>query len=487
MVQELQVSTKKSLYSFHIIIILALMFPFRFLPAPDPITPYGMAVIGIFLGLIYGWTVSGGNMVWPSMLAMAALATTSFGSGADVMVAAFGNYTVVMNITVGFIMGPLAVTGVGDFLMAKIVTWKVVAGKPWLITGIILMGIYALGLIGINQMLLVLLMFTILPNTLAAAGYEKTDHYPTMLMIGIVLSCLFSCVAYPFFGWALMPLGTTYAATGVMVDYAKYMMVMIPMGILYIIGFVVLMKLIRCDAQKISQLNMKAIEERFPNGLGRFEKWLLGCVIILMLFSIVVTFAGGENGFRALIKNFNVYGWLMLWPAVMMFIKIDGKPLIDMRSAAATFPWDLVFVMAGALLIAGQLTAEATGVSAFVAKLLGPIFQGMGEYLFLVTLGIICFALTDFLNNIAVVVTMESVVAALYLQGILADVQTATILVCFFALMGYLTPAASVYGAMIHANPFTDAKAIYVTGTATFIYMIIVMAFIFIPISMFIF
>ena len=98
--------------------IFALMFGFRFIPAPDPITPYGMAVIGIFLGLIYGWTVSAGNMVWPSMLAMAAMATTQYGGGADVMAAAFGNYTVVLNFTAGFIMGPLAVTGVGDYLMA---------------------------------------------------------------------------------------------------------------------------------------------------------------------------------------------------------------------------------------------------------------------------------------------------------------------------------------------------------------------------------
>ena len=111
----------------------------------------------------------------------------------------------------------------------------------------------------------------------------------------------------------------------------------------------------------------------------------------------------------------------------------------------------------------------------------------MGEYMFLVMLGFICFFLTNFLNNIAVAVTMESVVAAMYLQGILQDIQTATVIVAFYALMGYLTPAASAYGAMIHANKFTDTKTLYTTGTATFIYMTIFMALIFIPFSMFIF
>lgn len=483
------VTTKKnfSLYPLHILMIFALMFGVRFIPAPAPITPYGMAVIGIFMGMIYGWTISASNLVWPALLAMAALATTDFGGGAAVMSAAFGNYTIVMTITIGFTMGPLAAAGIGDYLVAKIVNWKAVAGKPWLITAIILLGVYVLGLLGINQMLLVLLMFAILPGILKAAGYSKTERYPNMLMIGIVLVNLYSSVAYPFFTWPLMTLGTIHSATGIMVDYGKYMLVMIPLSLLMIGGYILLMKLMRCDAQKITALNMRDIEKRFPNGLGKFEKWLFGCIVILMLFSIILTFASGNSGFRALLSKFSVYGWMLLWPAVMMLFRVEGKALIDMKSAAASFPWDLVFVMAGALLIAGQLTSEATGVSVFVAQLLGPLFNGMGEYWFLVSLGLICFALTNFLNNIAVAITMESVAAALYLQGILADIQTATVIVCFFALMGYLTPAASAYGAMLHASPFTDTLTVYTTGLATFIYMSLVMALIFIPVSMLIF
>ena len=463
------------------------MFGFRFLPAPAPITPYGMAIIGIFAGMIYGWMISASNLVWPAMLAMAALATTSYGGGMDVMTNAFANSNVMMNIAVGFVMGPMAAAGIGDYLMAKIVNWKVVKGKPWMITSVILIGIYALGMIGINQMLLVLLMFAILPNTLEAVGYTKEDKYPNMLMVGIVLSCLFSCVAYPFMGWALMPLGTTYAATGVMVDYAGYMIVMIPVSILMLVGYILLMKLIGCDASKITELKMDFIEARFPNGLGKFEKTLLVFIVLLMFFCIVLTFGGGTTGFRATLASFSVYGWLLFWPAVMMFVKVDGRPLIDMREAAKAFPWDLTFVMAGALLIAGQLTAAETGVSAYISGLLGPIMASMGEYMFLVMLGFTCFFLTNFLNNIAVAVTMESVVAAMYLQGILQDIQTATVIVAFYALMGYLTPAASAYGAMIHASKFTDTKTLYVTGTATFIYMTIFMALIFIPFSMFIF
>ena len=49
----------------NIAIIFGVMILFHFIPAPAPITPLGMQIIGIFLGLIYGWSTCG--MLWPSL------------------------------------------------------------------------------------------------------------------------------------------------------------------------------------------------------------------------------------------------------------------------------------------------------------------------------------------------------------------------------------------------------------------------------------
>ena len=39
----------------HILISLAIMVCFKFVPAAEPLTPLGVEVIGIFLGMLYGW------------------------------------------------------------------------------------------------------------------------------------------------------------------------------------------------------------------------------------------------------------------------------------------------------------------------------------------------------------------------------------------------------------------------------------------------
>ena len=48
----------------HILISLAIMVCFKFVPAAEPLTPLGVEVIGIFLGMLYGWLIANDSF-WP--------------------------------------------------------------------------------------------------------------------------------------------------------------------------------------------------------------------------------------------------------------------------------------------------------------------------------------------------------------------------------------------------------------------------------------
>lgn len=81
----------------HTAVILALMFLFRFLPAFGPITQDGMAVLGIFFGCIYAWTI--GEVFWPSILALVLTGFIGENSVGGVFTAAFGNATLHMSFS----------------------------------------------------------------------------------------------------------------------------------------------------------------------------------------------------------------------------------------------------------------------------------------------------------------------------------------------------------------------------------------------------
>lgn len=78
-------------YVNSVIAVLFMLF-FRFLPAPAPLEPVGMAILGIFIGAIYAWcTVS---LIWPSILALTLLGLTGYCTVQQAYATAAGNNTV---------------------------------------------------------------------------------------------------------------------------------------------------------------------------------------------------------------------------------------------------------------------------------------------------------------------------------------------------------------------------------------------------------
>ena len=69
------------------------MFFFRFIPAPEPITPYGMAILGIFIGVVIGWCASGDQTMWATFLGLFALSITL----------PAGSYVAAMNFLSGYV------------------------------------------------------------------------------------------------------------------------------------------------------------------------------------------------------------------------------------------------------------------------------------------------------------------------------------------------------------------------------------------------
>ena len=60
----------------HSLICLYLLFGFGYLPAFGALNTIGMKVLGVFLGMLYGWTFIG--FIWPSMIGIIALGLSGY-------------------------------------------------------------------------------------------------------------------------------------------------------------------------------------------------------------------------------------------------------------------------------------------------------------------------------------------------------------------------------------------------------------------------
>ncbi len=469
-------TTNKNISHYvNIIITLLLMFGFRYIPAPAPITPYGMAILGIFIGVIYGWSTSSTGMVWVSFLAVIAVGFTDYGVVSQSVVAIFASDTVMLLLLGMFLMGPIQKSDIGEWLVTKFMTAKILRGKPWRFTAMI---IFCTGIMGFlaNGFVVSLFMLTILGKLFEEAGYQKGDKYPVMLVIGMFISLMTFSTIFPFRGWALYCISAFKGAIGMGLDYGSYIVVAVIFYLVSCFGYIALMMLMRCDVSKMKNIDLSEYEEKYAHGLSTYQKSVLALTLAWVVGCMLVSFLAGNEGFGLILKNLGACGITLAIIIGFFVIKIDGEPIITAAECNKHFMWDMIFVVAMGMFCASLLTSSETGISMFVSQTLGPILAGRSEFVFLLLMGILALVLTNFLNNIAIMFIFMAVIGTMYTQDMITNVYTAGMVVTLSTIIGFYTPASSAYGAMIHGNEWCPATKVYQYGLFVFVYLFIVLA-----------
>ncbi len=236
-----------------------------------------------------------------------------------------------------------------------------------------------------------------------------------------------------------------------------------------------------CKVDKLKDIDItKFQKESLP--LDKRQKAVLAILVANILGCIFLSFAAGQTGIRVYFGKIGVYGWVVFLIALAMIWKVDGEPVLNKKTAPGYFYWDLILVVASAMVVAGQITAETSGITPMVGQMMAPLF-GLPDYAFLLILGIITFILTNVANNVAVTITMMTIAMTMAAQAQF-NLQAALLIITVFGVIGLLTPAGSVNGAMIHAHEFTTTKSAYTAGIIMLIFLILVMALVLIPLSL---
>jgi di/tricarboxylate transporter len=237
-----------------------------------------------------------------------------------------------------------------------------------------------------------------------------------------------------------------------------------------------------CKVDKLKAIDITQFQKESAP-LTKKQKAVLAITLANLIGCIVISFAGGNEGFRLIMKNIGVYGWVVLMIAIAMVWKVDGQPVLDKKKAPAYFYWDLILVVAAAMVVANQLTSATTGVTTMIGQLVAPL-MGLPPYAFLLALGVITFVATNFANNVAVTITMMTVAMTLAVQVPGMNLQVALMVITIYGVIGLMTPSGSVNGAMIHAHEYTTTKSAYIAGAIMMVFLIIVMALVVIPMGM---
>ena len=214
--------SKKSGF-IHLCISLMLMIVFRLLPPIGGITPYGMAILGIFLGTIYGWVTS--DIIWPGFLALVALVLTlDFAPSVTTLFSTvMSNSTVVSIIAAYFVSGIVVLSGVAEWIGRWFISRPMIKGRPYVMVALIFgAGLFVCPFIAITWIMLMYELIGIINQKL---GYENKSIFTQIMLYSIVFTAQFTIYLPMQVSWIL----AEGIVSGVLPEYSFGIYPMMPL------------------------------------------------------------------------------------------------------------------------------------------------------------------------------------------------------------------------------------------------------------------
>lgn len=436
-------------YYLHTLIVLCFMIFIRFIPALAGITPLGMEIAGIFLGVLWGWIFL--DMIWPSTLAMVFLGFSAYVENVGAAFnLAFGNPVVQQILWLLIVAALMTTTGLAKWLANAMVSLKITKGRPWVLSFIIILisficSAFQVGFAGL------LLCWNFIYAICDEAGIQKHTKWPNMMIVGCAFSGCIGSSLMPYFSGTIATYGYLITASNNAYSYS-YIAHMI-FGLVYCaatlaIYFLICKFIVRPDMTSFQkELN---IGEKTP--LTKSQKVALwgtaGMVVALLLPSILP-----GTAIAAFLNKIGVGAIVLLTISAVCYIRnSEGKPMFTFKELSdAGLMWPMIFMVATAMTVGTALIAGDTGLSAVLTAGMGKLFAGKSPYFFAVVFTLTSLVLTNFLNNAVVGAIMIPIMYSISGSVGVNPVAMCAIM-CFTSNLGLFFPNACPYAALTHGN-----------------------------------
>lgn len=471
---------KRDLFYVHVAITLFFMFGFGLIPPVGAITPLGMKLVGIFIGLVYAWSTT--SLIWPSLLGMTAVMLTGVMSMNEFVAASWGNSTVVFMFLIMIFAGVIDELGLVDYLANWFVSRKIVFGRPWVFSFLILFGAFISGML-VNSFAATIIFWSIFYGIANKLGYKPYDKYCTLMLFGICFCAMtLGLSVAPYRMTGLLVMATLKTASGVAVSFGQWIAYIFPCACILVVTYVLIMRFIfRPDVSPLKQLD-ESFVDRSQLKLNKKQKigmaYLAICVILLLAPEMLPKTMVVQQK----VSQIGINGIVLLLIAMMFVTKVDGQSIMNFKSVMSKgISWDLVILFAIVLPLSSLLTNDATGIKPFIVGIMVPILSKLSPMVITIVVTLSLALLTNVANNAVLLIIFINVFCPIAMSLDMNPVPIVMSLV-WFAQFAYMTPAASGPAALIFGNTdWIRAKDIYKMFPIMFIGFYLVTFIVLIP------
>lgn len=449
-------------YYINSAICLIIMFGFGYLPPVAPITTLGMQILGIFLGMVYGWIFV--EIAWPSLAGLVALTQIGYMSAADVLKASFGESNVVLMFFIFIFCGTFAHYGLSRIIAVWSITRKAVLGRPWVFTFVFLMVMAFLG--GVTSATPTIVIGWSLAYVISEqCGFKKGDSYPLILIFGTALIAQLGDCIIPFKSIPLLVMGVYESLAGSPIPLGSYMLIVILATMLCIIAYLFIANLIfRPDMKSLKELNAETLMGEDGIQMNKVQKITLLFLILLMVMMLLPGFFPSSTfPLIVFLKKLGSTGICILLVGLMCLLRVDGAPIINFKKMVGNVEWNSILLLAAAIPVANIMSNEASGFPAALQAFISPMATNTSPFVFVILIGLVATLITNVMTNGPVgMILMAAVYAAVNSVGMNPTAAVVTVVMCVH--IAVLFPSGSSTAALINGNEWIGTKNLWKIG-----------------------
>lgn len=461
-------------------LVFILMVGIGFLPTLGAITPYGMKILGIFIGCVVGWGF--GYQFITSVFALILLSFQGENTIDTVFNGAFGNGSLTMVLFALLFCFGIERTGLMTYVANWILSRKFASKGPWFVSLAFWIACCICSALITNCLPVVILMWAMFYDVVGKMGVPRTDRWVQITLVMMCVVGYTGSVTMPYCGWLLM----AYAlAGGLAINFGAHTLLMVVMNIVIIAIFFIVCQFLL--GRNMQQYTVEGIVNVKQEKMTKQQKWglfylaLLGIAIFLP--NIVDDSVLGVGILTRLAGTTGGIGTFAIICIFMCITRVDGKPLMDPIEGMKNIPWSLYYLLLCALFLASLISAEETGISATIVTALNSLLGNIG--LFGVMAIFVAFGclVTNGINNV-VCMNIFIPIGVAMVSGMGGNPAVLTELLQVVLYLGLVLPSGSAVGALMHGNTeWLQTKSIYKYASIGCVIVTLVCLFVGIPLG----
>lgn len=441
----LSLSRNTPKYYIKVLIMVGIMALFRLLPPPSGLSADGLAMVGVFFGVLFGWLFI--DMVWPSFIGLAALGLTLPDPMDAVLAQTFGNSTFLLLLFFCMAASIINSAGVAEYLARRIMNAPFVDGRPYLMLVMLCLAMCALACM-LTMTAAVLVAFPLIKEVCRQYGYKPGSILPMVLLMAMLYVADIAYLILPFKSMPAIVFGV-YAqmSGGDSIELLPYMAVMLVMFLLSM-GFILLLFRVVLRRDMTLMRSTRGHDDA-GDSLSPYQKTVLWSFLGLIVLLLLPGLLPKNWPLAQLLNDLGTNGMLLVYMGLYLLLNFkEGIPLRDVMQTSVA--WPALFLVAAVLRMTGAFSSA--GVTTFIANLCGPMLQNVNGF-FLVFFIIFCAAtFTQLANNNASAAIFAPLAYTLAVANGSVNPQALLSCVILACACGITTPTSATTSAILYGD-----------------------------------